>query len=626
MSVRRVDRTTPLASHVMAVADDDVVAVREATDLVALISERVQLKRVGRRFVGLCPFHGEKSPSFNVNHEQGRYYCFGCHAKGDSITWIRETEHCDFVEAIERLATRAGITLKQVDERAGRERARRKQLTEIMQRAVDFFHTRLLSADDAAPARSYLRQRGYDGDVVRKYFIGWAPDDWDALAKYLGVSEQLLTETGLGFVNRRGRQQDAFRARVMFPIFDVSNNPVAFGGRILGQSSEGQPKYKNSQESTLYSKRKTLYALNWAKEDIVRAGEVVVVEGYTDVIGFGQAGLPRAVATCGTALADEHVKLLRGFTRRIVLAYDADAAGQAAAERFYEWERTHDLELFVAELPDGSDPADVARTNPEGLAAAVANAMPFLGFRVRRVLRGGPMNTPEARARAADRALAIVAEHPTDLVRDQYVMEVASATQIDPELLRRRLRAGTKGATSSQPSRSMGAVRDSRRVRQQGPEAELVRLAIGDPEAVVTALLDAAADVDTSRDLLDALADALFVDDVYLAAFRLLARSATFHDAVDTADPTVADLLTRMAVEETEATVNDVLALLIIEASRRRLNSTQGGRIDGVEDYVLANKESAEAKHAIEAIREGSDPSVGIRRLVPWLVRAGETS
>jgi DNA primase len=254
--------------------------------------------------------------------------------------------------------------------------------------------------------------------------------------------------------------------------------------------------------------------------------------------------------------------------------------------------------------------------------------MPFLGFRVKRVLQAGGLNTPESRARAADKALAIVAEHPIDLVRDQYVMEIASATQIDPELLRRRLRAGTNSGgtrgTAVSTERAMGAVRDKRLQRQQGPEAELVRLAIGDPEAVVTALLDAAANVETERELLDALADALFVDDMYLAAFRALARAATFHDAVDTADPTVADLLTRMAVEDTEATVNDVLALLVVEATRRKLHGSSRGTQQGSEDFVLANKESAEAKHAIEEIREGDNPVVGIQRLVPWLVRSGE--
>ena len=202
----------------------------------------------------------------------------------------------------------------------------------------------------------------------------------------------MLTDSGLGFINRRGRAQDAFRARVLFPICDPSGRPVALGGRILPPRpgrpppERPEPKYKNSQETAIYSKRRTLYALNWAKQDVIAQGEVVVCEGYTDVIGFFQAGVPRAVATCGTALAEEHFTLLRNFGRRIVLAYDADGAGQSATSRVYEWERRHEVDVVVADLPSGSDPGDLARSDPAALARAVAEARPFLQFRVDRIL------------------------------------------------------------------------------------------------------------------------------------------------------------------------------------------------------------------------------------------------
>src|SRR5207302_10774514 len=188
----------------------------------------------------------------------------------------------------------------------------------------------------------------------------------------------------------------AFRARVMFPIFDVSGKPVAFGGRVL-PGGEGS-KYKNSQETPIYSKSRTLYALNWAKPEVVSSGEVIVCEGYTDVIGFFTAGLPRAVATCGTALADDHFRMLKNFARRVVLAYDADAAGQAAAERFYEWEQRYELDIAVAAFPPGADPGDLARTDPGALAKAVTEAKPFLAFRLERALAAGDMRTPEGRA------------------------------------------------------------------------------------------------------------------------------------------------------------------------------------------------------------------------------------
>ena len=301
-----------------------------------------------------------------------------------------------------------------------------------------WYHRRLLTGADAGAARDYLRSRGYDGEVVRKFRLGWAPDGWDTLCTALALSEDVATGAGLGFVNKRGRLQDAFRARVLFPICDPSGNPVALGGRVLPGSTD-PAKYKNSTETPIYSKRRTLYALNWAKQDIISSGEVVVCEGYTDVIGFFEAGVPRAVATCGTALAEEHVRLLKNFATRVVLAFDADGAGQTAAGRFYEWERSLEIDVAVAALPPGSDPADLARSDPAALRAAVEGAKPFLQFRIERILDAADLSTPEGRARAADHALAAVAEHPDDLVRDQYVMQVAERCRLEPAALRDRL-------------------------------------------------------------------------------------------------------------------------------------------------------------------------------------------
>ena len=434
----------------MGIPDEDVARVRAATDIVALVGEHAALKRQGQRFVGLCPFHSEKTPSFSVNAEAGLYHCFGCDASGDAISFVRATEHLDFVDAVRRLADRAGITIHE-DAGSTRENARRKVLLDAMESAVEWYHRRLLTSDDAGLARDYLRSRGYDGEVVRRFRLGWAPDDWDALCSALGLTEDVAVGTGLGFVNRRGRLQDAFRGRILFPICDTSGHPVALGGRVLPGSTD-PAKYKNSAETPIYSKRRSLYALNWAKRDVVATGEVVVCEGYTDVIGFFGAGVERAVATCGTALAEEHVKILRNFATRIVLAFDADTAGQAAAGRFYEWERRLEVDVAVAALPAGADPADLARTDPAALAAAVRDARPFLSFRVEGILAGAELGTAEGRAKAADTALGAVAEHPDDLVRDQYVMLVAERCRLEPDRLRERLeqirRAGPRPVTS----------------------------------------------------------------------------------------------------------------------------------------------------------------------------------
>ncbi len=354
----------------MGIQDDDIERLRSTVSIVDTIQQYVALKRVGRNWVGLCPFHAEKSGSFNVREETGRYKCFGCQAAGDVFTFVQEIEHLDFPGAVEYLAAKAGIQLTYTSTGQSKERARRKELTEAMDRAVEWYHQRLLDDPAARPARDYLRQRGLAGDVARQFKIGWAPDDWDALSRDLAVSPAVLQDIGLAFRNKRNKMQDSFRARVMFPIFSESGEALAFGGRVL-PGSDDPAKYKNSAETAIYSKSKTLYGLNWAKADIARADQVVVCEGYTDVIGFHRAGVPRAVATCGTALTEEHVRLLKRYASKVVLAFDADAAGQGAAERFYEWEQKHAVEVSVAALPHGKDPGELAQTDPEALGASV---------------------------------------------------------------------------------------------------------------------------------------------------------------------------------------------------------------------------------------------------------------
>ncbi len=346
----------------MGIVDEDVVRVREASDMVAVVSEHVQLKRVGRAWSGLCPFHSEKSGSLSVSAEKGVYYCFGCGAKGDVITFVREIEHLDFVGAVEVLAAKAGITLRYSDKDEGEGRKQRARLIDAMAKAVEWYHQRLLDGGDAAKARGYLRKRGLGSEQVRAYQVGWAPEGWDELSRALKLPAEVLTGAGLGFINSRGRQTDAFRGRILFPIFDASGDPVGFGGRIM-PGADG-PKYKNTSETPIYAKSKVLYGLNWAKGAIVAADEAIVCEGYTDVIGFADAGLPRAVATCGTALTEEHFRTLKSFAHRVVLAFDADAAGQNAAARFYEWERAYEIDVAVAALPAGVDPADLARSDP----------------------------------------------------------------------------------------------------------------------------------------------------------------------------------------------------------------------------------------------------------------------
>jgi len=548
----------------VGIQDDDIAAVRNATDIVAVISEHVQLKRVGRRWQGLCPFHQEKSGSFSVNAEEKLYYCFGCGAKGDVITFVREIEHLDFVGAVEKLAAKSGVTLHYTDQVQNEGRKRRAKLLDAVSRASEWYHERLLSSPDAAGARSYLRSRGLDGDDVRAFGIGWAPEGWDELARALKVPDDVFVEAGLGFINSRNRPTDAFRGRIMFPIHDVAGSVVGFGGRIM-PGVDGA-KYKNSVDSAIYSKSKLLYGLHRAKADIVKADEAIICEGYTDVIGFFRAGMPRAVATCGTALTEDHVKLLRSFARRVVLAFDADAAGQNAAARVYTWEKQYDLDVAVAEFPGGVDPADLAQTDPEALAAAVAEAKPFLKFRLDRVLDSSPLDSPEQRARAADAAMAVVLEHPSDIVRDQYLLEVAARLRLDPEQLRNRrpspsanAKAGSQGRPGSNTAGDGRAPRPI--VHRDTAATEALRHLIWDPDGIG-----------------ESLDEALFPDPVAATAYRALMATPSVADAIAMAaadDPIAGDLLQRLAVEEPQSSITSVLIRLVDDAASAAMSALQ---------------------------------------------------
>ena len=237
----------------MAIVDEDIERLRATVSIVDIIQAYVALRKVGRNWSGLCPFHAEKSASFTVREEMGRYHCFGCSASGDVFKFVQEIEHTDFVGAVEQLAAKAGIQLRYTTGGESKERLRRKKLIEAMEQAVDWYHQRLLTSPDAREAREYLRRRGLSGDIARNFKLGWAPDEWDAMSNNVGIAADLLRDTGLAFTNKRGRMQDSFRGRVLFPIFADNGDPVAFGGRILPGSTD-PAKYKNSPETVVYAK------------------------------------------------------------------------------------------------------------------------------------------------------------------------------------------------------------------------------------------------------------------------------------------------------------------------------------------------------------------------------------
>ncbi len=579
----------------MAISDDDIERLRETVSLVDVVQGYLPLRRVGRNWVGLCPFHAEKSGSFNVREETKRYRCFGCGAAGDVFKFVQEIEHLDFVGSIEHLANKAGMTLTYTTGGQSKDRQHRKQLIEVMDKAVNWYHERLLTNPDARIARDYLRDRGLSGDVARQFKMGWAPDDWDAMSREIGVSIDLLKEVGLAFVNKRGKSQDSFRARVLFPIFTDAGDAVAFGGRILPGSTD-PAKYKNSSETTIYAKSKTLYGLTWAKQDIVASDEVIVCEGYTDVIGFHRSGITRAVATCGTALTEEHVRLLKRFANKVILAFDADAAGQGAAERFYEWESRYKLQVFVAKFPDGKDPGELAMTNPEALAAAIKDAKPFLGFRLQRTLDAGSIASPEARSRTAQQAMAVINEHPDKNVRKIYAGEVASHVGIPAaDLMQLAERGSRKPEVRTSPT-----VDSSRR-----ENAEFVALAImvQDWNAIATWM-----------------SESLFSDDVYRRAYLAVASvTGNIASALEAADPEAREVVERAAVADIDSDPFTEAKNLISAAVRRELSNRN--RITDP-DEIRADRD---ARILLEELDNATMADAAAMELLDWLgKRVGE--
>ncbi len=595
----------------MGIVADDVARVRAATDIVAIIAEHTEIKRSGRQWMARCPLHGERTPSLSVSPDKGVYYCFGCQRSGDVITFVQEIEGLDFAGAVEMLAGRAGIRLHYTSRDESAAQSRRKRLMESVGKAKDFYHQRLLDGTDAGPARNYLRSRGYDGDLVRRWKLGWAPDGWDVLARHLRLSDEDLRDSGLGFLNRGGRQQDFFRGRILFPITDERGEAVGFGGRIMPEADG--PKYLNtSTDAKTYDKSKVLYGLHEHRKEIVKAGQAVVCEGYTDVIGCAVAGIELAVATCGTALTEDHVRLLERFSaNRLVLAFDADTAGLAAAGRVYAWERQYELEVLVADLPPGADPGDLGRSDPKALEAAVQHALPFLQFRVDRALAGADLSTIESRARSAERAVAVVNEHPDPMVRDPHVVAIADRCQVDPDHLR-RFAAGGAGSAGSAPARSAGGRRAPRPADDRlTPEDEALRLMVHRRDEVA-----------------GRLHATLFGDPLNREAFEALEHAGGVMEACDLVSEPAAHLLHRLAVDEGSASTDDVLARVARLTAGRAMNELRrlAGTVDDspMRQHYIASM--AWLKAQSERLDERDTRADTLTSLLPWLVEHGRRS
>jgi DNA primase len=418
------------------IRQEDIEAVRERTDIVKLVSGYLTLKKSGHdSYSGLCPFHTEKTPSFSVSPAKGVFYCFGCGQGGDAIRFLREVEHLDFADAVERLAKETGVTLRyEGDTPADRRAASRRQaLHRANEEAAALYHQVLLDGREGEEARKYLADRGIDRETAAAFGIGYSPGHPDFLLRRLAssLSTEILVEAGLVIGDSGGDVRDRFRGRITFPVHDLSGRAVGIGARLLpgrleqGRADEG-PKYLNSPETPVYRKGEVLYNLNRAKGAVTRTGEIHVVEGYTDVIAMAQAGIETAVATCGTALGEGHFRLASRFAERMVLAFDSDEAGARAAERAFQFLESYPLRPVVLILPEGKDPADLVRSEGgEAMLALAKGAIPLVEYMLRRTVGRHDLSTVEGQSAAVAAALPMLEQLGDPVRQSEYAHVLA---------------------------------------------------------------------------------------------------------------------------------------------------------------------------------------------------------
>ena len=419
---------------------DSIDRLRDAIDMVDLVGAKTDLRRVGSRFTGLCPFHDERTPSFSVNAEEKLFYCFGCQAKGDAIGFVEQAEGLDFPEAVEVLADRYGVKLEREndDPQAEERRRRRARLHSLLSRAARYYGTYLWDSREAAAARKYLAGRGLGDQVLAEFGVGYSPKAWDRMlvgAGQGGFRPEELVAAGLAQRGREGSLYDRFRGRIMFPLSDFRGQVLGFGARAMSENQ--QPKYLNTSENDVYHKGRQLFGIHLARAHAAKSGRIVVVEGYTDVLALHQAGIRESVAIMGTALTQEQLSLLGRAAPLVVLALDADRSGQEAMLRVAR--AANDTQLHVVEMREGQDPADlIADSGPDAFSELLDGAVPMIQFQVRRVLADADLDTPAGRDQALERAARLIAEHTREgsAMRDELVREGADRLDVPQEYVR----------------------------------------------------------------------------------------------------------------------------------------------------------------------------------------------
>jgi DNA primase len=425
----------------MAEAGSFADRVKQQADIVRVVGEYVRLKKAGQNFTGLCPFHAEKSPSFAVHPVKQIYHCFGCGVGGDVFKFVMEMEKCAFPEAIRIVAEKCGIAIPRPKERSPEERKENQQratLVEMHREAQSFFVKQLQGTAEGKLARAYLEDRGLDKETIERFGIGYAPSGGDVLLRTFKsrYEEKLLVESGLVSRDQSGRMFDRFRRRITFPISNESGKIVAFGCRALG---DDQPKYLNSPETPIYSKSNVLYHLDRAKEALRRSDFAVLVEGYMDAIAVARAGISNVVASCGTSLAEPQIKLLGRFTKRVIVNYDPDTAGQTATERSISLLLEQDFEVRVLALPGKADPDKFIREQgADAYVNLLKEAPPYVDYLIARA-RQMDLSTGEGKLRAVNFLLPYVQKIPNRILRSEWATRIAQQLRLDEPVLRAAL-------------------------------------------------------------------------------------------------------------------------------------------------------------------------------------------
>ena len=450
------------------IRDEDVQYIRERAPIDEVVGDYVQLKSAGGgQKKGLCPFHDEKSPSFNVNPSKGFFHCFGCGTGGDVIAFLMKIDHLSFTETVERIADRMGYTLRYEESYTGSSAptGNRSRLIAAHAAAAKFYQDLLNTSQDAAFGRELLTKRGFDRAACEAFGVGYAPNSWDGLTKHLRALDFTIDELELAGLSKMGERGpiDKFRNRLMWPIRDISGDVVGFGARKLASDEEDQgPKYLNTSETPIYKKSQVLYGLDLAKKEIAKKRQVVVVEGYTDVMACHLAGITTAVATCGTAFGADHIRIIRrllmdddAFRGEVIFTFDGDAAGQKAAMRAFSEDQKFVTQTFVAVEPDGLDPCDLRQNNGDlALRDLIARRIPLFEFAIKTELKLHNLNTAEGRINALNAAAPLVSQIRDKSLRPEYARLLAGWLGVEVEIVTRAVSQGARTASVSQQAPS----------------------------------------------------------------------------------------------------------------------------------------------------------------------------